>query len=282
MKRLTHWFRNYPIIFSIACMIIFGSIADVWFCCKYDYRWLFDRENMIIWAILSGFIVYPGILTLMNVVTLFWIPKDAIMDTKWEISVKKIEIIGIILGVLYSGMFMLILDIEWIASWSDELLFYKKHPPIMWEAMPTVVVVSLIGVIGYVVLSIIPLKKMKQSTIVFLIGAMYCGIYECIMWSVQVMEVWPLCVFPINCIVIALKTIRYKSMQCNQVCKESDVAIKNAENWVVDAFFRMWVILGCVVVILMAVGQKPSYIIESWTETSEWKISIHEEPRNIY
>lgn len=72
------------------------------------------------------------------------------------------------------------------SDWYEQLHNLEKHTPIYSGSLPTVIVIFLIGVIGYFYLRFCPLKKMPPLMAVFSISAMYLWLIGIIVFTVQV------------------------------------------------------------------------------------------------
>lgn len=297
MKKVIFFINKRPILCSIAGSMGMGFIISTLWCVS-DVL-----ERGIFWAwiilgiILGALLIYPAILTFINIISLFLQPKDDI----WRKKVKIFEYITIVLGLLYNMMCHimrfpfenLLLD----AEWSQQLYNREMHQPIWTDGLPVVIVLCVIGGIGYFVLSCVKLEKMPPLIIVLSIAAMYLGIVECITWCIQIFSeaYFILCLFPFNCIIIGIKTIRYKIYEWNTMEKHSYDAYENkpvlnyfnnkllhAAYWPIIAFILMWPLLGIILCVLMLFGQKPDAVIKAWTETADWRLSERTAPPNIY
>ena len=241
--------------------------------------------------------LYPLVLSLINLIALFYVPKDII----WRKNLKRFEYLTLVLGVIDSCLVSTILtdwlDIVLDAKWNEVLNNSQKHQPIWMDAMPTVFVLCVIGVIGYLVLTLFPLEKLPPLVVVLSISAMYIGVLLCILWCIQIgnLRNWILCLFPINCIMIAMKTIRYKiaewrELEGKRVDQEGEKAVlqmfhdklANSLYWPVFALVMMIPLLGVILCILVLFGQRPDYVIKAWTETADWRLSEQIAPPNVH
>ncbi len=241
-------------------------------------------------------LIYPIILTLINLIALFYIPRDPI----WRKNLKRFEYITLILGVIDSCLVSAFLKDGWNividAQWSEVLQNSQKHQPVWTGAAPTVFTLCVIGVVGYLVLNFFHLEKLPPLIIVLSISAMYIGVLQCILWCIQIgnLNNSILCLFPLNCIMIAMKTIRYKIIEWREMEKQHDVRdgagtvlqmfqdkLTNALYWPIFALVMMLPLLGVVLCILVLFGQRPDYIIKAWTETADWRLSEQIAPPNV-
>ena len=247
-----------------------------------------DISAIILFGII---IVYPIILTLIHIVSLFLVPKDA----EWRKIVKRFEYITIVIGFLYTTIYMKFCGIMWDAEWYQQLYNTNKHQPIWTEGQFTFFLLCVIGVIGYFLLSFIRLEKMSPLIIVLSISAMYLGIVECVIWCIHIFsaDYW-CCLFPFDCIIIAMKTIRYKINEWNNmelhhqhiyeghpILNFFSRKLADAVYWPILAFVVLWPLMGIMLCILALFGQMPDVMIKAWTETAGWRLSQQTAPPNL-
>ena len=290
MQKLIAFIRKRPIISTIVILIGLSLIAGILYS---DDFWGLCIACMIF----AAFFICPMVLTLINLISLFVVPKEDV----WRKRVKWSEYITIVLGLLYSiicyTMVDLVFHIITDAEWSQQLYNNELHQPMWTDGLPSFIVLCAVGGAGYFVLSCIKLDKLPPLMIVLSIAAMYLGIFECIMWCVQIfrLEYCILCLFPFNCIMIAVKTIRHKihewenmEQHCYDTYKDRPVLnyfnhkLMHAAYWPVIAFIFMWPLLGIIFCVLMLFGQKPDAVIKVWTETADWRLSEQTAPPNLY
>lgn len=253
-----------------------------------------------IWTgmIMGIFILYPLLLTLINLTVLFVMPKDMV----WRQKLKRFEYLTLSAGICYhfcAGFGLYIMGIMTRADWHEIVYNNQKHRPVWSGAELTVVALCAVGIAGYLVLSRCKLENMSPLVIVLSMSAMYLGISQCVMWCIQVFETldnmvsYFLCVIPLNCILIALKVIRYKIAEW-QFLKEQgkiqisdkpflsvlDRRLQNAVCWPVAALILALPLLGIVLCLLMLFGQRPDDIIKAWTQTADWRLSEQVGPPN--
>lgn len=298
--------KQHPIWASVLWALALGILCMLGVYLLTEFDWKLDIKehielilSVLIWGgLLGSFIFYPGILTIINIIGLFKLPKD-----EWQGKVKRgFELMTLLLGATYTSLIMSIMDIHIEAEWSEQLYNSQLHQPIWSGGAFTVAILSIIGVIGYLVLSYFKLEKLPPLIVVLSISAMYLGMFVCIMWCVQTYgsatREWILCVFPINCIMIGIKTIRYKILEWNRIKEEEEdlernnvypdkpllnwfnSILMNAKLWPILAFVLMWPLLGILLGILILFGQKPDAMIKAWTETADWRLSQQIAPQN--
>lgn len=297
--------KEHPVLASIGIAVAGSALSAVLFFLLGQAGQLFGRTGgfsfrisqilralpgiLLIGAMVGAFCVYPIMLTFINFAGVFRAAKSE-EDRRVE---KRFEWITLVLGTLYTMLFFTVTEIQLDAHWSEQLYNSQVHQPIWSEAAPTVIVLCVVGVLGYLILSGIGLKKLPPLVTVLSISAMYLGIAVCVVWMIHtISRNWVLSVFPVNCIFIAVKTIRYKITEWNQREEHQETysgnsflqfanrILQRAELWPVLALVLMWPLLGILLVILVLFGQRPDAIIKAFTETADWTLSQQVAPQN--
>ncbi|MCH5264756.1 MAG: hypothetical protein J1F02_02575 [Lachnospiraceae bacterium] len=308
-RKLWNITKNHPILVEIfLCMLIplvvLGPIMltgdTFWEEARGDFFGSF-LSFILGFGLLGELLLLPHVLTLTNLVFLFHLPKEE----RYRKKVKHIEVFTILLGTVYTYIYAREFQdlIYFGVDWNEVLYNQERHTPVWTGAYPTLIVLALIGVLGYGILSAVPLKKMPPLVIVTAMAGMYLGIAQCVVWLVQIstglvddmggLEEWLLCLLPFNCIIIAAKTIRTKIREWNEGNYDRDFSGKNkglaflnqklcrAAYWPLIAFLLMWPLLGIGIGLLALFGQQPDSVIKAWTETSDWRLSQKIAPPNI-
>lgn len=254
-------------------------------------------------GICSACFAYPLILTVINLIGIIRLPKSE----KARRTQAAFAVITFLLGSVDSLLYIWFSDfagsssILLAAQWNEQRYIWELHQPIWTEGVPTVAVLCITGVIGYLILMLVRLEKLPPLVIVLSISGMYLGILESIVWCVQVMgEHWILCLFPINCVLLAVQMIRRVIAEWNGLeearRKEEDRnreeknqgglngirrLLRKASLWPALAFVLMWPLLGVLLCILILFGQKPDAVIKAWTETADWRLSGRTAPPSL-
>ncbi len=261
--------KKIPLLISIFIGMIYGSIR---------YDWVIG----IFYGIL---IVYPIVLTMINIYYLF--------HPKLFLESRVNDLIIIFLGSIYGCCYSLIDNITFY-DYTTTLYNSEIHTPIYTQALLTVIVLLVIGYIGYFVLTYIPLSKMSPIIIVLSISFMYIGVYENILWIIQFFNKngWLYCILPINYIIMVIKTMHYKVNEWKNIDsnKTHDNPLLNtlyqlllkSTLWPIIGFVLSWFVLGIILMILTLFGQQPDYFIQAYFNTSEWNLSQKISPDNIY
>lgn len=291
---------KHPIVLSVVVALLCGLLGALVFCADtmlngYDTFGEFVTKGLpnlagsvFFYGVLFGvFIFYPAILTLTNLVGMFCLPKD---NAEYRVE-KCFEAITLVLGPLFTLLFMSIFNIRVDAEWSVQLVNSEVHQPVWTGAAVTIIVLSMVGLVGYMILAWGRLEKLPPLVTVLSMSAMYLGMLVCILWMVQTFdkENWVLSVFPFNCLMMGFKVIRFKICEWKQL-EEAQTADKllnwcheilvRAELWPLLALILMLPLLGILLAILILFGQQPDAIIKAWTETAEWRLSQQIAPQN--
>ncbi len=232
--------------------------------------------EFLFYALFTGtFLLHPLVLTGINLFFTFAPSKFY----KYRGTARRFEWITILLGSLYGLLLLPFMEIQFQADWPETLRNSQMHTPIWTEAYPTVFFLSLLGIAGYLLLSLLPLGKMPPLVIVLSMSAMYLGVAECLAWIVQIFrsDFLLLCLFPFNCILIAAKTVRAYTLEWGRLHPPSESASRsdsapasqqgllgrinawlyNARRWYIVSFLLMWPLLGLCIALLALFGQRP-------------------------
>lgn len=281
---------KHSILLSVLISVILGVIVT--FLTMINARDSF--AGGVIAGIFIGIIaVYPLILTIINLTAIFF----GCVNPQYIRKGKHFEWLTLLLGMLYSLLLFPFTDINF-ADWTVTLYNTQKHTPIWTEGAPTILILAAVGILGYLFLSFTQIAKTPPLITVLEIAAMYIGMVQCILWIIQIIR-WDviylyLCLFPLNCILIGIKVIRLKVLEWQREQPEQMKCFKNrhiqwlnekfrrSDIWPAAAFLLMWPLLGIIICILLLFGQQPDSAIRAWTETSDWNLSLHTAPQNIY
>ena len=289
--------KRHPVIGSWLATVLVGIL----------YMFALDVNSQLDWSvttlvfvpvfygtILGSMLIYPFVLTVFNLVSLVRYRQGARRKWMW----KTAEFVTIVLGIVYTIIALSFSEIIFTADWYVVLSNSQVHTPIETGSMATVITLAIVGLAGYLLISLIPLKKMPPLVTVCGISAMYIGMGVCAVWSVQVSHLF-LCLFPFNCIVIGIRTVlalvlEWKQLQReraeegnvreykNSLLRRLNRYLEKSDRWPFAAFFLMWPLLGIVVCVLVLFGQQPDALIRAWTETSDWNLSRRIAPQNVY
>lgn len=203
---------------------------------------------------------------------------------------RVMEVIAIFLGIVYLFGYVTLTDILFV-PWNAQLYNTEKHSMVAPDAFFTILVLSGVAVVGYLALRFIPAQKQPPIVSALCIAAVYLGIGVCVAWCVQTYTDIILLLFPLNCVLVFIKSICITVYQKNNLIQTQQVHIKYTRlaNFLNKATNLPWLalilvvpLLGVIIAVLFVLGQEPSSIIKAWTETSGWTFSQKTAPQNIY
>ena len=273
-------YKRHPIAFW-GCILIEGLV--IFLCIIDSVRY----QEFISSLFESNLLAIPAILTFINIYLIFVKPKDEI---KWKIKVRLFEISSATVGFILSARFLRIFAVN--IDWQYPVRSGDMHSPIWTQSWPTVLTLCLIAVAGYMVLACNHAKKTPPLVTVLAISAVYIGVFECVLWGIQVIELLILpIILPINLIIIAARLIREKALELKV---EGDLPYSKSRfiGWInhelASKRYPIWTLvmvfplLGVAIGILALFGQRPDYIIKSYTETADWVLSTQIPPPSIH
>ncbi len=291
LRKTRDYFYRSPFLTTIVLSLLGSFLCSLILNVIYIFQ---EYSNPFLYDLFLGMLLlFPLllsiVLTIENILLMFTKRKG-----NWVLtSIKRWEVVSIIVGAIFSLILIPFSNITF-NDWEVQLINNEMHTPISTNAFLTIVIIAVIAIIGYIVLSFFPLEKLPPLFAVLCISAIYLGIVECLLWCVQIFSplystTILLCLFPFNCILIAIRTI--KNVVHQQISRKENVSSKfwritkllnNIDNWPWIAFILAMPLLGIIVSILLLFGQEPDSIIKAWTETSDWNLSQKQAPQNIY
>lgn len=284
-----HTFCSYPILTTIAVSALVTA-ATYLFSFIFSWQDISTRLPDALLGIALGCVVLvmPFVLTAENIIFLLLRP-----TAERNKAARSIELLTVIWGSFLSLLCLYNVYSIRIQDWNVQLYNGEVHSPIALGSFPTIIVIALAAIAGYLVSRFVPLKRQPPLVSVLCISAMYLGIGLCIVWCIQV---WKepihvfLCLLPVNCIIIAAKTIRALVTQKAEAAAEAKEPQKfrrlsklldNASSWPWLSLLFAIPLLGVVIVLLLLFGQQPDSIIKAWTGTADWNLSQQTPPPNI-
>lgn len=288
--KISEHFYKSPILTTLMFSFIgsFFFVVILWIISIIKDSSNFYYSDILQVQLLSCLFMLVIVLTIENVVFLFIKPKT---EAK-EKAIKRWEVVAMVIGTAFSFLCMSLTNIVFY-DWNVQLYNNEMHTPIATKSFLTMGIIALVAALGYIILRFFPLAKLPPLFAVFCISALYLGIVECILWCVQIFNASDtnmllLCLFPFNCVLIAIRTI--KNVVHQQTSERENVSHKlrhimillnNASNWPWIAFLTAIPLLGIIVVILILFGQEPDSLIKAWTQTADWNMSQKVAPQNI-
>lgn len=203
---------------------------------------------------------------------------------------KVIEIISMLIGAGYVFLYADFYDLTF-EDWSVQLYSGQYHSIISPDAAKTILVLSLISILGYLIIRLMPVSSLSPIITVVGISTLYIGIGLCVLWFVQMSSHFFLMLLPANCLLIFIKTIyiivRQKHIilqngeTTNTKCRKLFKILNKTIDLPLMALILVIPLLGIIIIILMLFGQEPASIIKAWTETADWTLSQKIPPQNI-
>ncbi|MHC1684306.1 MAG: DUF6688 family protein [Clostridiaceae bacterium] len=233
-------------------------------------------------------LMLPFILTIFNILNLF---------NQRNLKPNLFENLTMILGPLLTVFLFNLLDFK---EYYDQLYIktaseWKVHTPLSSPYVPTIIILLLLGLIGYWVIKTYKLG-LPPLLIVICISLMIISSIISTLWIVQLLphinniEVVYICVFPLNYIICCISIIKEiihkhvvidteKSNSSNNVfISKCNYLLQNSRNWPMIAIILMIPILAIVLLILIFFGQQPDSVIKAFTNTSDWLLSQKTSP----
>lgn len=222
---------------------------------------------LLVGCIFGAFLFYPAALTFWNGWQLCRLRyQEEALNTA-----RITDMATILWGVVCVVCYLPFADIR-LADWTETLVNREIHTPVATWTFPTLVTIGAAAFLGYLILRFVPQKKLPPLLCVLAMAAMYLGVGLCILFVIQLLSnEFLLAVYPFNLLLVFAKTVRQVCMQREQGRRFS---------WL--AFLLMWPLLGLLTAILILFGQKPNSLIEAWTQTSDWTLSLQKAPPNVF
>ncbi|MCM1537253.1 MAG: hypothetical protein NC254_02505 [bacterium] len=214
LKRIITYYKEKPVTASALLAFIMGlGCAFVLYILLLfstkDFRYFFpETVQVAVAGVIAGFfMIYPLILSVMNVILLFF-PKKRIVP---------IELITLGWGGFCTAIYLWFCEIPFSADRNVQLQNTGQHTLIFTQAAPTVIVLLCIALAGYLVLSFVPLKKLPPPVTVLCFATLCIGIGEAILWIVQLWGYFYLNLYSVNCILVILKLMQYKIKEWREI-----------------------------------------------------------------
>ena len=204
---------------------------------------------------------------------------------------KYIELAALVLGFLYLLLYLGFSDDYRFANWDVQLYNSEVHSMVEPASLPTVLVLLGVSFVGWCLIRLIPAAKQPPLLSAFGIAALYLGLALNLVWCVQTWHDRILCVYPLNCVLLSLKTILLLVREKNALILEEKVSLKypklatllnRGSNLPWLGLLLAVPLLGILIAILFLFGQRPDSFIRAWTETADWTLSQRIAPQNIY
>lgn len=329
-QKLKKFAIKHPIIFQLLVCIggsFLATIPFAAFAAMKELQWVdlgvtaLSADEFVvtvIWGtVILGILSFPVIVTVYEAIFLFATLKKG--NTPGEDNeYTRIKVIPgmlydffiLFVGVFFEYLLLLVVhDVVFSAQWSKELRNLELHDPIAPRFELTFVVILSLFIIGILVITLT--KKRPPLVTVLSISAMYLGVIEAIVYTIQIFGIHTInesgeivsrfgvdmlytLLVPLNMILIMLRVMakeikayktdenrdsKIKSIPFLSWCDE---ALSNSKNWPILAILFMIPVLGLVILILTLFGQAPDAAIRAFTETADYTFSTKIPPQNIY
>lgn len=301
IKRYINAFKNKPVVTTLSSSIVIGyGICLLYIILISNNISLYEIPQTIISILMigilvGGFLVFPVLLSIINLIYLFNFKKDE-LSKKEEM---KVEVTTMIIGSCFMFIFLAsgFANIKY-KDWHESIFHFEIHTPIATEMMLTICIFILVAILGYLVLRFAKVNKLSPLVLVLSMSALYIGIIVSGLWICQVfkmsIENLILILFPLNVIVIFIKVIKdivikwnleYKDkkrvLKDNKLINLCNKILNNALNWPWLALVFMVPLFGILVGILVLFGQAPDSVIKAFTETAGWNLSTKIPAQNL-
>lgn len=278
-------YKRHPILFwgcvLIECITVMVSFS------------LASTNLLGTWLLLQ-FIAIPTMLTFINLGICFIKPKkddkqstddttdpslNQVMSKNYTLHFEVWSVlIGCALTLLYLFLFVRFVD------WDVQISINEVHSLIHLQSIPTSLFFIGIFAVGYITLRLSHAKTVPPLVTVLAIAALYIGIFECILWIIQVYsESILLTILPINLIIISIRLIFDKALEFKRPEYDQQPIKAGLVGWInyklSNGLIPVWglvfafPLLGIAIVILVLFGQSPDAIISRYTQTADWTLS---------
>ena len=142
-------------------------------------------------------LTYPVELFIINIVALvrtIKYPRKLLPGSPEAKLFGVMDLVTVIAGTMLSvfyGSLITMMGVQWDAVWDKQLYNKEIHQPVWTEALPMVLVLLAIGVIGYIVLLLRKMSDTPPLITVLCIGAMYVGIIQMLLFVIQIFKITP-------------------------------------------------------------------------------------------
>lgn len=238
-------------------------------------------------------VVLPFILLVIEYFTM--------VSGKVKRSTYVYDLLCLIFGPVINVNVLIFCGVQFESDWYVQLYNNQMHTPIFTESVPSLIAIGAVGVLGYLIVTFVPLKKMPPLALVIGMAAMYLGAFFHIVCLVQTsfadsnlgFGLLYLISSTLSILFLTIRTVRYKINEWYEIEHQTgkidkipvlgwcNMMLYKAERWPIAAFLLMWPLLGIVIGILVLFGQEPDAVIKAFTETSDWAFSEKIAPQNL-
>ena len=164
---------------------------------------------LLVGTLIGAFLFYPAALTFWNLWQLCRLRYQMeALDTA-----RITDAVTILWGAVCVACYLMISDVR-MEDWTETLVNSQVHTPIATWTIPTVAAIGTVAFVGYLILRLIPIRKLPPLFSVLAMSAMYMGIGLCVLFTVQLAGgEFLLAVYPFNLLLVFGKTVRQVCMQ---------------------------------------------------------------------
>lgn len=179
--------------------------------------------SILLWNFVVGSVmVFPVALAICEVISLIGVKRQRPMQGTWLVD---LYVFG--LGPFCEILYLVLLGNMTSYDWEVQLSNVEKHTPIYTGAAATVVILWMLGLIGYAILQYLPLRKLPPLVTVLSISAMYLGVIELLLFTAQIyrpddfLDLY-LLILPICCILIVARLLLAKIQEWNHIVQNAE------------------------------------------------------------
>lgn len=298
---MKNFIKNYPLFTSILFTAIIGPIGSFIyeilnkFINGYEIK---SISELILSSLGLCFVIYyPLVLTALEIIFFILTIKKKVIAAAWRFDQTALWY-GLFLELNYLWFFKDITGWDWMLQLSNA----EKHIPIYSGSLLTIFIIALLALVGFLYLSLLPIEKMPPLTAVLAISAMYLGVIEIVIFTIQViwentsdtlldcmLLLWPICIVMMVARTILIKVhewstlpIEKRKISENKMLRRMDQLLLDSRFWPIWALILALPLLGILIGILLLFGQAPDSVVKAWTETADWRLSTKQAPQNIY
>lgn len=304
MEKSNKFAVKHPYIFQILLSLLIGMIwsliSEIGSSLKHGMS--FDIHSIWGGMVIGAVIVYPGIITLYELVYLTCMCRKDGEFTDKEITSNRFRIGYDLWCIALASVFEIVAlelvgNVVSTADWYVQLYNGEKHLPIFSESMPTVLTIIAIFIVSLVVLMLVSEKKRPPLITVICISGLYIGAIFVVVLGIQLFKDPTNILFNgiivLNILVIVTRIVllevkaykpdkaRMSKIESNSFLSLCNMYLNDSKYWPVVAFVVMWPVLGLMVAILALFGQAPDSAIKAFTETADYTFSTKIPPQNI-
>ncbi len=271
----------FPVLYVIACICSFlnGDGCDL-------------SRILLMQTLFYAFILIPVMLFIYNV-AYFFVSTESIAVNRGSITV---EVITILYGAVCCYFYEALTGIRFFADWYVQIYENESHAPIFTEALPTVITIAAVAIVGYIILRLRRITKLPPLVAALSMGGIYLGMIESIVFMVQISNVMPFHLpyvfYLVTLLIIGVKLVRecvvYQSTADVDTSAFKSTFLRKLRELTANGANLPWLgalfvlpLLGVVVAVLILFGQAPDSIIRAWTETADWTFSTKIPPESL-